>query len=77
MNVQLEKYAVQMTDGQTCAIREIREKDGVTMTVFRFVWTKENAGRDDSFTVSWLEDVPGVMYKWDACCRLNRDLDPH
>ena len=27
--------------------------------------------------MSWFEDVPGVIYKWDACCRLNRDLSPH
>ena len=77
MNVQLEKYAVRMTDGQTCAIRETGEKDGVTTTVFHFRWTKVNAERDDGFTVSWFADVPGAMYKFDACCRLNRDLSPH
>lgn len=77
MSVQLEKFTVCLSDGQTCEIKEISEKDGVTETVFRFRWTKENAERDDGFTVSWFEDVPGVMYKWDACCRLNRDLSPH
>ena len=77
MNVQLEQFSVRMTDGQTCSIRKIRETGGVTTTVFRFRWTKENAERNDSFTVSWFADVPGVTYKWDACCRLNRDLSPH
>ena len=77
MDVQLEKFTVRMTDGQTCDVKEISEKDGVTMTVFRFRWTKENAERDDCFTVNWFEDVPGVMYKWDADCRLHRDLSPH
>ena len=40
MNVQFEKFTVQMADGQTCEIKEISEKDGVTETVFRFLWTK-------------------------------------
>ena len=77
MNLQLEQFTVQMTDGQTCTVKKIIEKDGVTLTVFRFCWTEENAERDDSFTVGWFQDVPGVTYKWDACCRLNRDLSPH
>ena len=77
MEIQLEKFAVQITDGQTCEIKETREKDGVTETVFRFCWTKENAERNDKFTVGWTENVPGVMYKLDSCCRLNRDLSPH
>ena len=77
MNVQLGKFTVQMAEGQTCAIQEISEKGGVTLTVFRFCWTKENAERDDGFTVGWLEDVPGVMYEWDTRCRLGRDLNPH
>ena len=61
MNVQLGKFTVQMAEGQTCAIQKISEKGGVTLTVFRFCWTKENAERDDGFTVGWLEDCPGVM----------------
>lgn len=77
MHLPLETFTVHMAEGQTCAVKEINEKDGVTKTVFRFGWTKENADRDDAFTVRWQADVPGAMYKWDACCRLNRDLSPH
>ena len=77
MKIQLENFAVEMADGQSAAIKETREKDGVTMTVFRFCWTKENAERNDSFTVGRSADVPGAMYKFDSCCRLNRDLSPH
>ena len=77
MNIQLENFTVRMADGQTCAIQTISEKDGVTKTVFRFGWTKENAERSDTFTVGWMADVPGVMYQWNACCRLSRDLNPH
>ena len=31
MNIQLENFTVRMTDGQTCEIREICEKGGVTV----------------------------------------------
>ncbi|MBR4766235.1 MAG: hypothetical protein IK085_05660 [Clostridia bacterium] len=52
MDIQLEKFSVNMADGQNCIIKEISEKGGVTKTVFRFCWNEENAARNDSFTVS-------------------------
>ncbi|MCR5150560.1 MAG: alpha-galactosidase [Clostridiales bacterium] len=77
MDIELGGFNIRLSHGQTCVIKEISEKSGVILTTFNFCWTKENADRDDSFIVGWFADVPGVMYKWDACCRLNRDLSPH
>ncbi len=77
MELQLDKFTVRMQEGQSCTLLDIREDAGVTEYDFLFCWTEEHAARNDGFHVHWLEEVPGVMYKWDATCKLNRDMAPH
>ena len=76
MELQLDRFTVQLQQGQSCTLAAIREDDGVTEYDFQFRWMPENAARDDAFTVFWMERIGGTMYKWDAGCRLNRDLTP-
>jgi len=70
-------FKIDLKDGQTCVVQDIREKDGITEYDFLLGWTKENADADDAFVISWAEPVKGIMYKWDATSKLHRDLFPH
>ncbi len=77
METKFEMFTVQLQEGQHCALTAIREAAGVVEYDFLFRWTEENAAKDDAFAVFWVEDVPGAMYKWDATCKLSRDMAPH
>ena len=77
MELQLDRFTIRMQEGQSCSLLGVREDAGVAKYDFQFRWTAENAARDDEFHIRWQEEVPGVMYKWDATCRLGRDIAPH
>lgn len=77
MELRLDKFTVELGEGMNCALKEVRERSGVTEYEFAFSWTEENAAADDGFKVSWEDMVPGILYKWDARCNLHRDISPH
>lgn len=77
MQLKLDLFTVTIPEGATCSLQKIKEHNNISEYEFSFSWTKENAVRDDIFSVSWQDFVAGILYKWDSRCLLHRDLSPH
>ena len=74
MKQELNIFTLELQEGQCCTLQDIREENGICEYDFHLTWTKENAGKNDTFAISWWEPIRGMHYKWDAPCRMHRSV---
>ncbi len=53
MQLKLDLFTITIPKGATCSLQKIKEHNNISEYEFAFSWTKENAVRDDIFSVSW------------------------
>lgn len=72
-----DAFQIQMRSSQCCDVKQVQEKDGISIFRFSLTWTKEDAEQDAPFTIAWCVPMAGILYRWNTDAGFDRSVPPN